>query len=52
LRIDLLLTDDSVTATFSGQRFGKHVPAATNTHTTIELLLETRGFYVVRAEML
>jgi hypothetical protein len=25
----------------STQRIGKHVPAATNTHTTIELLLET-----------
>jgi hypothetical protein len=25
----------------SRQRIGKHVPAATNTHTIIELLLET-----------
>jgi hypothetical protein len=25
----------------SSQRIGKHVPAATNTHSTIELLLET-----------
>jgi hypothetical protein len=25
----------------SRQRMGKHFPAATNTHTTIELLLET-----------
>jgi hypothetical protein len=27
--------------TISRQRIGKHVPATTNTHTTIELLLET-----------
>jgi hypothetical protein len=27
--------------TVSGQRLGKHVPAATNTHATIDLLLET-----------
>jgi hypothetical protein len=25
----------------SRQRIGKHVPAATNTHTTIQLLLDT-----------
>jgi hypothetical protein len=51
-RIDPLLSDDSVTATVSGQRLGKHVPAATNTHATVELLLETGCFYVVLAEML
>jgi hypothetical protein len=28
------------TAAVSGEQLGKHVPAATNTHTTIELLLE------------
>jgi hypothetical protein len=30
----------------------KHVPAAKNMQATIELLLETRCFYVVRGEML
>jgi hypothetical protein len=51
-RIDPFLSGDSVTATFSGQRLGKHVLAATNTHATIELLLETGCFYVVCVEML
>jgi hypothetical protein len=50
-RIDPLLSGDSVTATVSGQRLGKHVTAATNTHATIELLLETGSLFVVRAEM-
>jgi hypothetical protein len=36
----------------SRQQLGKHVPVATNTHATIELLLETCRFYMVRAEML
>jgi hypothetical protein len=40
------------TRTVSGRRLGKHVPAATNRRATIELLLETGCFYVVRAEML
>jgi hypothetical protein len=51
-RIDPLLSHDSVTTTVSGQWLGKHVTAATNTRATIELLLETGCFYVVRAEML
>jgi hypothetical protein len=34
----------------SRQRLGKHVPAATNRCETIEVLLETGCFYVVRAE--
>jgi hypothetical protein len=36
----------------SKQWLGKHVPTETNTHATIEVLLETGCFYVVRAEML
>jgi hypothetical protein len=43
-RVDPLLSGDSVKTTVSGQRLGKHVPAATNTHATIELLLETGCF--------
>jgi hypothetical protein len=38
--------------TISGQQFGKHIPVATNTHATTELLLETGVFYVARAEIL
>jgi hypothetical protein len=34
--IDALLSGDCVTATVSEKRLGKHVPAATNTHATIE----------------
>jgi hypothetical protein len=34
----------------SRQRIGKHVPAATNNHATIELLLENGVFYSVRAK--
>jgi hypothetical protein len=33
-----------------GQRFGKHVPAATDTHATIEVLLETKFSTVDHAE--
>jgi hypothetical protein len=43
-RIDTLLSSESVTATVSGQRLGKHVPAATNMHALIELLLKTACF--------
>jgi hypothetical protein len=32
------------------QRLGKHVPAATDTHTAIEVLLESGFSTVVRAE--
>jgi hypothetical protein len=42
--IDPLQSGDSATTTVSGQRFGKHVPAAKNTPATIELLLEMRCF--------
>jgi hypothetical protein len=31
--------------TVSGQRLSEHIPMATNTHTTIQLLLETGCFY-------
>jgi hypothetical protein len=34
----------------STQRLGKHIPAATNRRATIDVLLETGYFYVVRAE--
>jgi hypothetical protein len=51
-RIDPFLRGDCVTATVSVQRLGKHVPAATNTYATIELLLQMSCFYMVRAEML
>lgn len=33
-RRDPLLSDDSVTATVSGQQLGKHVPVASNKHGT------------------
>jgi hypothetical protein len=36
----------------SRQRIVKHVPTATNRHAKIELLLETRCFYVVGADEL
>jgi hypothetical protein len=36
-----LLASGSGTTFVSRQRFGKRVPAATDTHTTIEVLLET-----------
>jgi hypothetical protein len=39
-----LLSGDSVSATVSGKRLGKHVPDTTNTHVTIELLLEAECF--------
>jgi hypothetical protein len=38
------------TTTVSEQRLGKHIPAETNAHITIDL--ETGVFYVVRVEML
>jgi hypothetical protein len=34
-----LLANGSETTFVSGQRLGKHVPAATDTHATIEVLL-------------
>jgi hypothetical protein len=53
-RVELLLCDDreigEYTRDVSRQRLGKHVPAATNRRATIEVLLETGCFYVVRAE--
>jgi hypothetical protein len=36
-----LLANDSKTTFVSKQRLGKHVPAATDTHVTIEVLLQT-----------
>jgi hypothetical protein len=36
-----LLANDSETAFVSKQRLGKHVPAATDVHATIQVLLET-----------
>jgi hypothetical protein len=36
-----LLAKGYETTSISRQRLGKHVPVATDTHTTIELLLET-----------
>jgi hypothetical protein len=41
-----------ITMTASGQWLSKHVSAATNTHSTIELLLQTPCFYVIHAEVL
>jgi hypothetical protein len=38
--------------TVSEKRLGKHVPAESNTHVTIDLLWKQGVFYVVRAEML
>jgi hypothetical protein len=40
------------TTTVSEQRLGKHVPAETNMHVTIDLLWKGGVFYVVRAEMI
>jgi S-adenosylmethionine:tRNA-ribosyltransferase-isomerase (queuine synthetase) len=44
------------TRTIARQLFGKRVPAAKDTHSTVEVLLnhnnENGVFYVVRAEML
>jgi hypothetical protein len=40
------------TKAVSGQRLGKYLPAAKNGRATIEVLLETGRFYVVRAEVL
>jgi hypothetical protein len=36
-----LLANGSETTFVSRQRLGKHIPAATDTHATIEVLLET-----------
>jgi hypothetical protein len=36
-----LLANGSETTSVSRQRLGKHVPVATDTHATIEILLET-----------
>jgi hypothetical protein len=36
-----LLANDSETTFVSRQRLCKHVPAATDTHSTVEVLLET-----------
>jgi hypothetical protein len=56
MRVQPLLCDDceigEYTRDVSRQRFCKHFPAATNRRTTIEVLLETGCFYVVRAEEL
>jgi hypothetical protein len=40
------------TRAVSGQWLGKHVPVATDTNATIEVLLETGCLYMVRAEEL
>jgi hypothetical protein len=40
------------TKAVSGQRLGEHVPAVPNQRTTMEVLLETGRFYVVRTEEL
>jgi hypothetical protein len=40
------------TRAVSGQWLSKHVPPAMNRHTTVEALLQTGCFCVVRAEML
>jgi hypothetical protein len=37
----LLVANDSETTIISTQQLGKHVPVATDTHATIEVLLET-----------
>jgi hypothetical protein len=54
--VESLLCNDremgEYTRAVSGQRLGKHIPAATNRRATIETLLETGCFYVVRAEEL
>jgi hypothetical protein len=49
--IDPLLNSDSLKDHRFWAGLGKHIPAATNTHATTELLLETECFYVVRAQM-
>jgi hypothetical protein len=55
-RVESLLFNDremgGYTKAVSGQRLSKHVPAVTNRRTTIEVLLETGRFYVIRAEEL
>jgi hypothetical protein len=38
--------------TVSEQQLGNHVPVETNTHVTVDLLLERGFFYVVHVEML
>jgi hypothetical protein len=38
--------------TVSGQRLGNHIPAETNTHAAVDLLLETGSLYGVRTEIL
>jgi hypothetical protein len=43
-RIDPLLSGETVNNDGFWERHGKHVPAATNTHATTELLLETGCF--------
>jgi hypothetical protein len=43
---------DEYTTTVSEERLGKHVPAETNTHVTVDLLWKRGVFYVVRGEML
>jgi hypothetical protein len=47
-----LLANGSETTFVSMQQLGKHVPAATDTHTTIKILLETVFFYSIRAKVL
>jgi hypothetical protein len=48
-RLEQLLRNDRATHGYSRavsrQRFGRHVPAETNTHATLEVLLETGCFY-------
>jgi hypothetical protein len=43
---------EDIPGPFLGQRFGKHVPAATNQRATMEVRVETGCFYVVRVEEL
>jgi hypothetical protein len=50
--IGQLLSGDSVNNSQFWERFGKHVPAATNKHAIIELLLEMGYFCVVRIDIL
>jgi hypothetical protein len=45
-----LLVNGSDTTFVSRQRLHKHVPTATDTHATIEVLLEAECFCVVRAK--
>jgi hypothetical protein len=53
-RVEPLQCDDRMTDKYMRSIFRqllcKHVPAATNRRATIEVLLETGCFYVVRAE--